>query len=54
MNKNVSILATVGVIYGLYYSMKNKKELKETAMYALGFGLAGGLVGFAISRFYER
>ena len=53
MNKNVSIFGTVGVVYGLYYSMKKNKTLGQTAIFALGFGLGGALIGNVINKLYE-
>jgi lipoprotein signal peptidase len=53
MNKNVSIFGSVGVVYGLYYSMKNNKSLTETAIFALAFGLGGALIGNTINKLYE-
>lgn len=54
MNKFGSILGTFGVVYGLYYSMKNNKQLGETTLYAIGFGIVGALVGNAINKAYEN
>jgi hypothetical protein len=34
--------------------MKNNKQLGETAIYALGFGILGALVGNAINNSYEN
>jgi len=51
MKNNLSSwLGTAGVVYGLYYSMKNNKQLGETALFAIGFGLLGALVGNSINR----
>lgn len=51
MKNNLSSwLGTAGVVYGLYYSMKNNKQLGETALFAIGFGFLGALVGNNINR----
>ena len=51
--KATSIGSTAGLVYGLYYSMKRSKGFGETAMYAVGFGLVGLLVGRAIDKFND-
>jgi hypothetical protein len=51
--KATSVGSTVGLVYGLYFSMKGKKNLTETALYTLGFGLVGLVVGKAFDKFYE-
>lgn len=53
-NNLSSILGTAGVVYGLYYSMKNNKQLGETALYAIAFGLLGALVGNTINKKNEN
>ncbi len=47
------VLSTVGVLGGIYVAMKGNKKLGQTALYAVGFGLAGLLLGNAVSKFYE-
>jgi hypothetical protein len=47
------VLSTVGVLGGIYLAMKQNKKLGQTALYAVGFGVAGLLLGNAISKFYE-
>lgn len=53
-NNLSSTLGTIGVVYGLYFAMKNNKQIGETALYAIGFGLVGALVGNAIKNSYEK
>jgi hypothetical protein len=47
-NNIVTIASTSGIIYGLYYSMKNNKNLTQTALFSIGFGLVGMFIGKGI------
>lgn len=49
-NNVVTIASTSGLVYGLYYSMKNNKNFTQTALFTIGFGIAGMLVGRAIEK----
>jgi hypothetical protein len=46
-------LGAVGVLGGIFYAMKKNKGTGATALYALGFGIAGLFIGNAITKFYE-
>jgi len=48
-----NIAGTLGLIGGIMYAMKKNKNLGQTSLYAIGFGLGGMLLGNAISKFYE-
>jgi len=48
-----NVLGTAGVLGGIFFAMKNNKKLGATAIYALGFGIAGILIGNSITKFYE-
>jgi uncharacterized membrane protein HdeD (DUF308 family) len=50
MNQTTKIAATVGVVYGLYFSMKGNKGFVETALFVLLFGAAGVAAGTAINK----
>lgn len=50
-NNPITITTTAGLVYGLYYSMKNNKNFTQTALIVLGFGFGGLLVGRAIENF---
>lgn len=43
-----------GLAYGVYFSMKNKKETLPLAGYTLMFGLIGGLIGTIISETFKK
>ena len=45
MNQTTKITASIGVIYGLYFSMKGNKGFVETALFVLLFGAAGIAAG---------
>ena len=47
------VLSTVGVLSGIFYAMKNNKGLTQTAVYAVGFGIGGLLLGNSINKFYS-
>jgi hypothetical protein len=46
-------LGSFGVLAGLLYGVKNQKSIGIITLYALGFGLAGMIVGNAVTKFYE-
>lgn len=46
-------LGTIGVVSGILYSMKKGEKASMTAFYAVGLGIAGILLGNAITNFYE-
>jgi hypothetical protein len=46
-------LGTFGALGGIFYAMKGNKNLGVTALYAVGFGFAGLLLGNSITKFYE-
>ena len=48
-----SALGSFGVLAGILYGVKNQKNIGLTTLYALGFGLAGIIVGNSITKFYE-
>lgn len=48
-----NVAGTIGLIGGIMFAMKKNKGMGATALYALGFGAAGLLLGNAISKFYE-
>jgi hypothetical protein len=48
-----SLLGTLGVASGVFYSMKKQKSLGQTTMYAIAFGIAGLIIGNSITKFYE-
>jgi xanthosine utilization system XapX-like protein len=48
-----NVLGTAGVLSGIFFAMKNNKSIGATAFYALGFGIAGILIGNSITKFYE-
>lgn len=50
MNQTTKISATIGVVYGLYFSMKGNKGFVETALFVLLFGGAGVAAGAAINK----
>ena len=45
-----TVLTTIGVAYGLFYSVKHNKSLAMTSLFVLGFGLAGVLIGSKIEK----
>ena len=49
-----NMFGTVGLLGGIFYAMKKDKNLGTTALFALGFGLGGMLLGNAFSKFYEN
>jgi len=53
MNSGKSLGSTAGIVYGLYYSMKHRKNFTETALFVVGFGFIGLMVGRAIEKFKE-
>lgn len=53
MNSGKSLGSTAGIVYGLYYSMKHRKNFTETALFVVGFGFIGLIVGRAIEKFKE-
>jgi len=46
-------LGSFGVLGGIFYSMKKNKNFGATALYVIGFGVAGILIGNSVSKFYE-
>ena len=48
-----SLFATVGLIGGIWYSVKHKKDIKIIALIAVAAGLGGYVAGNAISKFYQ-
>lgn len=48
-----SVLGSVGLIGGMFYAMKKRKDFKGLAMYGILFGIGGLLAGNALARFYE-
>jgi hypothetical protein len=52
-NKMATLLSTLGAIGGVYYGMKRESGFWGTAMWAIGFGLMGGIVGNTISKLGE-
>lgn len=53
MNSGKSLGSTMGIVYGLYYSMKHRKNFTETALFVVGFGFIGLMIGRAIEKFKE-
>ena len=57
MNKSsklANLLSSVGVLGGIVYGMKKNKSFGATALYVIGFGVAGIFVGNSLSKFYEQ
>lgn len=52
--QTTNILATAGIVYGLYYSMKRNKGFGETALFVLLFGAVGAVAGKAVNKLYEK
>jgi hypothetical protein len=52
-NSTAKLFGTVGLIGGLAYSIKNQKGNKEMITYVAIFGIAGYLLGSAITKFYS-
>lgn len=48
-----NLLGSVGVVGGIVFAMKKDKKLGVTALYAVGFGLVGLLIGNSINNFYK-
>jgi len=46
------LLGTGGLVYGIAYSMKRNKSFGVTALYAIGFGIVGMMIGNQITKFY--
>jgi len=44
-----NVLGTIGVGYGLFLGITKNKSLGITALYVLGFGIAGFFIGNKIS-----
>lgn len=53
LNNGKSIGSTAGIIYGLYYSMKSQKNFTQTALFVVGFGFIGLMVGKALDKLKE-
>ena len=53
MKNSKSIGSTAGIVYGLYYSMKHQKNFTQTALFVVGFGFIGLMVGKAIEKFKQ-
>lgn len=52
-SKLANTLGSVGVLSGIVYAMKKNKGFGSTALYVIGFGVAGIFIGNSISKFYE-
>ena len=52
-SKLANTLGSLGVLGGIVYSMKKNKGFGTTALYVIGFGIAGILIGNSVSKFYE-
>jgi len=52
-SKLANTLGSVGVLSGIIYSMKKNKGFGATALYVIGFGIAGIFIGNSVSKFYE-
>ena len=48
------IIAGIGVIGGIYVSIKNKHSFGQTAFYAIMFGLAGAFIGTTYNKFKNK
>lgn len=48
------IMGTAGLITGLVYSIHKNKSFGAGAFYTLAFGVAGVMVGNAVTKFYEN
>lgn len=46
-------LGTIGVLSGLAYSIKNKKNFGMSALYVIAFGIGGLILGNSVTKFYE-
>jgi hypothetical protein len=56
MNKSsklANLLSSVGVLGGIVYGMKKNKSFGATALYVIGFGVAGIFIGNSLSKLYE-
>lgn len=51
--KLANTLGSVGVLSGIVYAMKKNKGFGATALYVIGFGIAGIFIGNSVSKFYE-
>ena len=49
-NKIANSAATIAMLGGIFYAMKNKKGLGVTLVYGIGFGLAGMFIGNQVSK----
>jgi len=52
-SKLANTLGSLGVLGGIVYSMKKNKNFGATALYVIGFGIAGIFIGNSVSKFYE-
>lgn len=52
-SKLANTLGSLGVLGGIVYSMRKNKNFGATALYIIGFGVAGILIGNSVSKFYE-
>jgi len=53
ISKIGNILGSVGVLGGIVYGVKKNKSFGATALYVIGFGVAGIFIGNSLSKFYE-
>lgn len=53
ISKLGNALASFGILTGIFYGVKNQKNVGTIIFYSLGFGLAGLVVGNSITKFYE-
>ena len=52
-SKIANLLGSVGVLGGIVYGMKKNKGFGVTALFVIGFGVAGIFIGNSVSKFYE-
>jgi hypothetical protein len=46
-------LGTIGAVGGVLYSIRKQKSFGATALFAVGFGILGLMIGNSITKFYE-
>jgi len=47
-----TLLGTIGLIGGAIYAIKGGKSAKNIAIFTIGFGVGGYLLGNAVNKFY--
>ena len=52
-SKSATLLGTVGLAGGIFYSFKKGENMTKVLISGGGFGLCGYLLGTAITKFYE-